>query len=112
MINLTKTCTNQIIKAICPSPSKNQLRHILGLKLSTSPNMTLSQRKTKTINEQFDHLISTIFSVMNASKKDSNPKKIARAILCAGIPKPIPFGTYVKKIIHHTLAMEQLEWKL
>ena len=49
--------------------------------------MTLSQRKTKTINKQFDHLISTIFSVMNASKKGSNPKKIARAIVCAGIPK-------------------------
>ena len=43
MVNLTQTCTNQVIKAICPGPSQSQLRHILGVKLSTSPNMTSSQ---------------------------------------------------------------------
>ena len=86
MVNLAQTCTVQIIDAICPGPSQSQLRHTIGQRLSNE-NITASQRKEKTINEQFDHLISTLFKVMNASKRGSIPKKIARAILCAGIPK-------------------------
>ena len=59
--------------------------------------MTSLQRKAKTINEQFDHLISNIFSVMNASKKGSNPKKMREPYFVQESPKPTPFGTYVKK---------------
>ena len=86
MINLAQTCTNQIIEAICPGPSRSQLRHTIGQRLSNE-NITSSQRKVKTINEQFDHLISTLFKVMNASKRGSIPKKVARVILSAGTPK-------------------------
>ena len=50
-IDLTQTCTNQIIKAVCPGPSQSQLWHIFGIKLFTSQNMTSSQQKPKTISE-------------------------------------------------------------
>ena len=49
--------------------------------------MTASQRKAETVNEQFDHSICILFNVMNASKRGSITKKVARAILCTGIPK-------------------------
>ena len=68
IINLTQTCTNQIIQVVCPGPSQSQIQRIFGVKLSTSQNMTSSQQKAKTINEQFDRQITIIFSVMNVSK--------------------------------------------
>ena len=49
--------------------------------------MTSSQRKAKTIKEQFDHMMLTLFHVMNAPLRGSIAKKVARTILCAGIPK-------------------------
>ena len=86
MVNLAQTCTKKVVETICPGPSRFELQHTLGLRLSNE-SVTGSQRKTKTINEQFDHLVSTLFKVMNTSKRGSIPKKVARAILCAGIPK-------------------------
>ena len=44
MVNLAQTCTSQIIEAICPGPSRSQLQHTIGQRLSNE-NITASQRK-------------------------------------------------------------------
>ena len=85
-------------------PSQSQLQHALGVKLSNE-NMTASQRKAKTINEQFDPLISSLLNVANASKRGLIAKKVVRAILCAGIPKTDTLW-YLCEKNHHTLALE------
>ena len=50
-------------------------------------NTKAGHRRIKTTEEQFDQLLSALFSVMNASKKGSIPKRITRALLCAGVPR-------------------------
>ena len=84
MLNLLKMCTNQMIDIVCPGLSRNHIRHSLAQKL-IDENLQAAQRKQRTKHEQFDHQLSTIFNIMNASKKGSLPKRISRTILCAGI---------------------------
>ena len=88
MLNLLQMCTNQMIDIVCPGPSRNHLRHSLAQRL-IDENLQAAQRKRRTKHEQFDHLLSCIFNIMNASKKGSIPKRISRAILCAGIPRVV-----------------------
>ena len=104
MVNLAQTCSNLMIEAIFPGPSRSPLRHTLGVNLSNE-NITASQRKAKTINEQFDHLISTSFNVMNTSKRGPIAKIVARATLCARIPKTTTLWYLCEKTI-------PLKWRL
>ena len=79
-------CTNQMIDIVWPVQSCNHIHHSLAQKL-IDEDLQAAQRKRRTKHTQFDHLLSTIFNIMNASKKGSIPKIISRTILCAGIPQ-------------------------
>ena len=86
MTNMVQACTNQLIDVICPGPSRTNLRECLAQKL-ISENAKAGHRRIKTTEQQFDQLLSALFKVMNASQKGSIPKKISRALLCAGVPR-------------------------
>ena len=86
MVNMIQICANQLIQIICPGSSQFTLRETLAQKLMNE-NTQIEQRRTKTADEQLNHLLQTIFKAMNASKKGSVAKRITRAILCAGVPR-------------------------
>ena len=86
MTNMIQMCTNQMMDIICPGPSRPYFRKTLAQKLMNE-HVQAGQRRIKTTVQQFDQLLSVIFNIMNASKKGSAPKKITRAILCAGVPR-------------------------
>ena len=86
MTNMIQICTNQLISIICPGPSGTNLRQSLAQKL-INENVKAGHKKIKTAEQQFDHLLSALFKVRNASKKGSITKKNTRAILCASVPR-------------------------
>ena len=86
MTNMVQACTNQLIDVICPGPSRTNLRECLAQKL-ISENAKAGHRRIKTTEQQFDQLLSALFKLMNVSQKGSIPKKISRALLCAGVPR-------------------------
>ena len=86
MVNMMQICTNQLIQIICPGPLQIMLRETLAKKVMNE-NTQIAQKRTKSTDEQLNHLLETIFKVMNNSKKGSATKRITRAILCAGVPR-------------------------
>ena len=94
MVNISTKCIKQILKSICPGPSRKQLERDISIKLSKSGRDTvMHERKYKLL---FEKLMEQMYCIMMNAKNGSTEKRVVKAILSKTMKKSI-VQTYCTK---------------
>ena len=78
MVNVSTGCIIQVLKSICPGPSRRQLQRDISTRLSKNVGETAEERKYRIL---FDNMMEQMFCIMMNAKKGSTEKRVLKAIL-------------------------------
>ena len=94
MVNISVRCIKQVLKSICPGPSRRQLERDISLRLSRSGRDTvIHEHKYKSL---FENLMEQMYCIMMNAKNGSTEKRVVKAILSKTMKKSI-VQTYCTK---------------
>ena len=86
MVNISTGCINQVLKSICPGPSRRQLQRDISSRLSKNVGETADERKYRIL---FENMMEKMYCIMMNAKKGSTEKRVLKAILSKTMKKSI-----------------------
>ena len=66
MVNISTGCINQVLKSICPGPSRRQLQRDISSRLSKNVGETADERKYRIL---FENMMEQMYCIMMNAKK-------------------------------------------
>ena len=88
MANISTGCVKQVLKSICPGPSRKQLKHDIStrLKKNLGENVVLEEQNYKVL---FENIMEQMYCIMMNSKNGSTEKRVVKAILTKTMKKSV-----------------------
>ena len=88
LINMSQKCLDQTLRAICPGPSRTQLKLDLVKDVQRKEKVSNSKHKTETDFEKINNkIMHALFTMLKNSKNASIEKRVIRAIVAKTLKK-------------------------
>ena len=86
MVKISTECVNQVLKNICPGPSRKKLKREIGNRLYKSLGEVPDEKKYKQL---FEHLMEQMYCMLIHAKNGSVEKHVIKEVLSKTMKKSI-----------------------